>query len=83
MGYTHFVTRQMAFRLTEAEIAVLDELISAGLATDRTSALKRALAGERRRLDAEHDAAIYASTPHDEDLLALAQWAGSQEVDVD
>jgi hypothetical protein len=76
-------TRQMAFRLTEEEIAILDDLIAAGLATDRTSALKRALAGERRRLDARHDAAIYASTARDEDLAALARWAGTQVVDLD
>jgi hypothetical protein len=73
----------MAFRLSEEEIAVLDDLIAAGLATDRTSALKRALAGERRRLDARHDAGIYASTPPDEDLAALTRWASPQVVDLD
>jgi len=77
------MTKQMAFRLTDAEVAVLDDLIAAGLATDRTSALRRALAAERRRLDARHDAAIYASTASDTDLLAVAQWATHQELDLD
>jgi len=83
MGYDVFMTKQLAFRLTEAEVAVLDDLVTEGLATDRTSALRRALAGERRRLDARHDAEIYASTPADEDLLAMAQWASTQALDLD
>ncbi|HST85905.1 MAG TPA: hypothetical protein VLL08_29475 [Kineosporiaceae bacterium] len=77
------MTKQMAFRLTDAEVAVLDDLIAAGLATDRTSALRRALAAERRRLDARHDAEIYASTAGDNDLLAAARWASDQELDLD
>jgi len=77
------MTKQMAFRLTDAEVAVLDDLITAGLATDRTSAMRRALADERRRLDARHDAEIYASTAPDDDLHALAQWASTQELDLD
>ena len=78
MGYARQMSRQLAFRLSEEEIGILDELVRQGLAADRTAALRRALAAEARRMAAEHDARIYAQTEPDEEMTALASWATAQ-----
>jgi hypothetical protein len=77
------MSTQLAFRLTDVEIKVLDDVVSAGLAGDRTAALKRALAAEGRRLVAERDAQIYATTEPDGDLEALAEWVSKQALDLE
>ena len=77
------MSRPASFRLTDEEFAVLDALVAAGHATDRTTALKRTLARERRRQAAEHDALIYAASGPDPELDGLAAWASRQPIDID
>ena len=76
-------TKPLAFRLGDEDIQTLDDIIGAGLATDRTGAIKRALATERRRLEAEHDAQIYATSGADPELTGLSDWAARQTIDLD
>jgi hypothetical protein len=73
----------VGFRLSDEDIAVLDALVMAGEAADRTTALKRTLARERQRQAAEHDALIYAARGPDPELDGLGAWAGRRPIDLD
>ena len=64
----------MLLNLNDEDVAVLDEMIAVGCATDRRSALSGALGIARNRISAEADALIYRDTPPDDDLDALQAW---------
>jgi Arc/MetJ-type ribon-helix-helix transcriptional regulator len=75
--------KTVTFRLTDEDLATLDNMVKMGGVPDRTAALRQSLARERRRLEAEHDAEIYARLGSDPDLDAIAVWAGAQDLDLD
>jgi Arc/MetJ-type ribon-helix-helix transcriptional regulator len=76
------MTTQIAVRLPDELVAFVDGQVQSGSATSRAAVVARALERERRRLAAERDAAIYASTT-DNDLDDLAAWAGGHAMDLD
>jgi Arc/MetJ-type ribon-helix-helix transcriptional regulator len=77
------MTVQIAVRLPDEIVAFVDEQVSSGAASSRAAVVARALEHERRRMAAEHDAAIYAGLADHGDLDELATWAVSQPMDID
>lgn len=67
------MSKQIAVRLPDDLIEFVDGLVSHGDASSRADVVTRALARERRRQVAAHDAAILASAGADPDLDALAR----------
>ncbi len=74
---------QIAVRLPDDIVTFLDQRVAAGDAPSRAALVARALERERRRIMAEHDARIYATTPDDPDMAAMAEWASKQPMDID
>ena len=77
------MSKLVGFRLSDEDVAVLDALVVAGEASDRTTALKRILSRERHRQAVECDALIYAANGPDPELDGLAAWASRQPIDLD
>lgn len=73
--YTEAVSKSIPVRLDDDEVAVLDELVRLGLATNRSDAIKRGIDRDRRRLAAMRDARIYAQDGEDPDLEAGSRTA--------
>jgi Arc/MetJ-type ribon-helix-helix transcriptional regulator len=65
---------QIAVRLNDEDVALLDELVNEGAASSRVDALRRMIEKERRQWLAAQDARIYAESS-DPDLDALTAWA--------
>ena len=74
---------QIAVRLPDSMVEILDQLVADGHATSRASVVERALAREFRRMIAARDAAILAGTGPDPDLDSLAGYAARAGLDVD
>jgi Arc/MetJ-type ribon-helix-helix transcriptional regulator len=72
------VSTQIAVRLPDHLVAFLDKLVEEGRARSRAHAVTKALMKYERQLSAEHDAEIYATTPDDPDMAALAEWNSRQ-----
>lgn len=77
------MSKQIAVRLPDELVAFVDELVARGESPSRAAVVTRALKRERRRVVASRDAHIYATTPPDEDLLALAEWGARHPLDLD
>ncbi len=80
------MTVQITVRIPDEQAAFVDRLVQEGKAPSRASAIAEALRHEQRRLEQEHDAAIYASLagqPDPDDLDGLAAWAARQPLDLD
>ena len=63
------VPKSIPVRLTYDDIEILDELVRLGLASDRSDAITRGIDRDRRRLAAMRDAAAYARSGEDAELL--------------
>ncbi len=76
------MSTQIAVRLPDELVDFVDEVVHAGAARSRAAVLTRALERERRRIVAERDAAILASTGQDPELAGLAEHVISLPVDL-
>lgn len=74
---------QIAVRLRDSTVEVLDRLVSEGQATSRASVIERALAREFRRVIAARDATILAQAGPDPDLDGLAEYAAQARLDTE
>lgn len=77
------MSTQIAVRLPDDMVQVVDALVASGRARSRASLVERALAREIRRLEAERDIAILQGDPAPDDLAPLAAWAARQPLDLD
>ena len=75
------MSKQVTVRLPDELVAFMDERIKRGNAAGRAAVMASALERERRRLIAEHDAAILAALPQPDDLDDLAEFAASTRFD--
>lgn len=71
------MTIQITVRLSEENVALVDQLVAEGKAKSRADAIDRALRRERRRQAALRDAEIYASSAPDPELAAWAAHAAT------
>ena len=69
------MTKQIAVRLSDDLVAFVDGVVESGQERSRAAVVTRALNRERRRLAAERDAEILASTGPDPELAGLADYA--------
>jgi Arc/MetJ-type ribon-helix-helix transcriptional regulator len=76
------VSTQIAVRLPDSMVRLMDALVAQGRAPSRASVVERALAREIRRLIAERDAAILAGAEPDQDLDDLAAYAARVVTDL-
>jgi Arc/MetJ-type ribon-helix-helix transcriptional regulator len=67
------VSKPIPVRLGDDDIEVLDQLVRLGLAANRSDAIKRGIDRDRRRLAAMRDAAAYARSGEDPDLVAFTR----------
>lgn len=72
------MTTQITIRIPDDLVAFVDQQ-----GGSRASVIAHALRHERRRLAAERDAAIYASTEPDPDMTALSAWASAHPPAID
>ena len=75
------MSKQIAVRLSDDLVAFVDEIVGSGREHSRAAVVARALERERRRLTAERDAEILASTGPDPELAGLAEYAAGVDVD--
>ncbi|WP_454049296.1 YlcI/YnfO family protein [Cellulomonas sp. Marseille-Q8402] len=68
------MSTQIAVRLPDEMVRLVDSLVSSGQVRSRASLVERALAREIRRLEAERDVAILRGDVRDDDLDALIAW---------
>lgn len=73
---------QIAVRLSDAELALLDELVAEGRGANRAEVVRVALARMRRDARNVRDAAVLAAHPYDE-FDGLSAHAGSTPVPLD
>ena len=74
---------QIAVRLPDSMVELLDQLVAEGQAPSRASVVERALNREFRRLMAARDAAILAEAGPDPDMDSVAGYAVSAPMDVE
>jgi Arc/MetJ-type ribon-helix-helix transcriptional regulator len=74
---------QIAVRLPDRMVELLDRLVAEGQAASRASVVERALNREFRRLIAARDADILARSGPDPDMDSLAGYAVSAPMDVE
>ncbi|MET0432537.1 MAG: YlcI/YnfO family protein [Cellulomonas sp.] len=77
------MSTQIAVRLPDEMVQVVDALVASGRVRSRASIVERALAREIRRLETERDVAILRGDPAPDDLAPLAAWAARQPLDLD
>jgi Arc/MetJ-type ribon-helix-helix transcriptional regulator len=83
-GWYHLgMTIQIAVRIDDKDVGLLDEMVTAGRAASRADAVRKLIAAERRHQMALHDAAIYAQDGSDPDMTALAAWASRRSLNID
>lgn len=73
----------MTVRIPDELAAFVDQQVSTGAADSRATAVATALRNEVRRLQAERDAAIYATTEPDADLDAFVTHTAAHPVALD
>ncbi|MBV9819697.1 MAG: hypothetical protein JOZ07_15300 [Solirubrobacterales bacterium] len=69
------MSKQIAVRLSDDLVEFVDWLVRSGREHSRAGVVARALERERRRLTAERDAQILATTGPDPELAGLAAYA--------
>jgi Arc/MetJ-type ribon-helix-helix transcriptional regulator len=69
------MSRQIAMRLSDDLVEFVDQSVASGRARSRAALVTRVLERERRRVVAERDAQILASTGPDVELSGLAEYA--------
>ncbi len=81
-GWYHLgMSKQIAVRLDDALVEFVDEIVGSGEQPSRAAVVTRALERERRRMVAEHDAEILASSGPDPELVGLAEQAVGTPLD--
>lgn len=76
------MTTQIAVRLQDSTVKLMDEIVASGAARSRASLVEEALQRELRRQLALRDLEILRSSPPDEDLEAFTDWASKHgEID--
>lgn len=75
------MTTQITVRINDELVAFADTLVGQGAARSRAQVVEQALRREQRRMAAERDARIYASTQPDCDLEAFTSAATAQTWD--
>ena len=76
------MSKQIAVRLPDHLVTVVDELVDGGVEPSRAAVVTRALERERRRRVAARDAEILARTGSDPELAGLADHAARQAIDL-
>lgn len=76
-GMLVHMTTQIAVRLPDRLVRIVDREVAAGRAPSRAAVVTSALEREVRRLLAEHDAAILQERGSADDLDDLVTWAGT------
>ena len=76
------MSKQIAVRLSDDLVDFVDTVVGSGRERSRAAVVTRALERERRRVIAERDAAILASSGPDPDLAGLAEHAAGVDVGV-
>jgi predicted transcriptional regulator len=80
----HFgMTTQIAVRLPDDMVRFVDQLVEKGRGSSRAAVIARALDRERRHEMAVQDAAIYAGSGDDADMVNLVQYLSGHPVDPD
>jgi Arc/MetJ-type ribon-helix-helix transcriptional regulator len=80
----HFgMSIQVAVRLPDDMVRFVDQLVEAGRGSSRAAVITRALDRERRHEMAVQDAAIYAESGDDADMVDLVQYLSGQPADPD
>jgi Arc/MetJ-type ribon-helix-helix transcriptional regulator len=79
--YHNGMSKQIAVRLSDDLVAFVDEIVQSGRVTSRAAVVARALERERRRLIAERDARILASSGPDPELAGLAKYSAGIDVE--
>ena len=79
--YRSGMTTQIAVRLPDELVEMVDRWVRSGRARSRADVVARALEREARRELAERDAAILAASGPDRDLDGLARYAASVPMD--
>lgn len=74
---------QIAVRLPDDMVRFIDQLVEKGRGSSRAAIIARALDRERRHETAVHDAAIYAQSGEDADMVDLVQFLSGNPVDPD
>jgi Arc/MetJ-type ribon-helix-helix transcriptional regulator len=77
------MTTQITVRLTEENVAFVDQLVADGKAKSRADVVDRALRRERRRQAALRDAEIYSNAASDPELEAWAAYANAHPPQLD
>jgi Arc/MetJ-type ribon-helix-helix transcriptional regulator len=73
--------KQIAVRLSDDLVDFVDEVVESGRERSRAAVVSRALERERRRLAAERDAEILATTGPDPELAGLADYAARIDIE--
>jgi len=72
---------QIAVRLPDDMVKFVDHLVETGRGSSRATIITRALERERRHEMAAQDAAIYAASGDDSDMVDLVQYLSGHPVD--
>lgn len=75
------MTIQMTVRLPDDLAAFVDEQVTTGVSS-RAAVIAAALRHEQRRLAAERDAKIYATTADDTDIAAFVAYTAAHPVTI-
>ncbi|MDD7385242.1 MAG: ribbon-helix-helix domain-containing protein [Actinomycetaceae bacterium] len=71
---------QVALRLPEQVVELIDRTVTSGAAKNRTEFIESAIERDLRRRIALHDADVLRSAGTDSDLESLAVWAANNTV---
>jgi Arc/MetJ-type ribon-helix-helix transcriptional regulator len=77
------MSTQIAVRLPDDMVKFVDHLVQTGRASSRATVITRALERERRHEMAVQDAAIYAASGDDSDMVDLVRYLSGHPVDPD
>lgn len=77
------MTKQIAVRLPNELVEFIDSLVSKGKAPSRAAVVARALAHEKRRINALKDVEILSRSPVADDLDELAAFATKLPIELD
>lgn len=77
------MSTQIAVRLPDDMVRFVDQLVESGRGSSRAAVIARALDRERRHEMAVQDAAIYAETGDDADMIDLVKHLSGQPSDPD
>lgn len=81
MWYHIGMSIQIAVRLPDDMVRFVDQLVEKGRGSSRAAVIMRALDRERRHEMAVQDAAIYAESGEDADMVDLVQYLSGHPVD--